>query len=71
MRIFLNGKPHELADQSTVAALIDELQLAGKRLAVELNGEILPRSEYSDMQLSQNDQLEIVHAIGGGQTQDI
>lgn len=66
MQILLNGKPHELPNEITVAVLIEELKMGGKRLAIELNGEILPRSQYAEKLLTHEDQLEIVQAIGGG-----
>lgn len=65
MQIFLNGEAHETTAIS-VAVLLDELGLAGKRIAVELNGEIAPRSQHDAITLQPNDRLEIVHAIGGG-----
>lgn len=67
MRIFVNGEPRNLADGSTLADLIAELNLGGKRIAVELNREIVPHGHYEDHQLTMDDKIEIVHAIGGGQ----
>ncbi len=49
-----------------LAGLIDRLDLAGKRIAVERNGEIVPRSRYAATPLADGDQLEIVAAVGGG-----
>ncbi len=66
MKIQLNGKPRELPDGSTAQQLVDELDLAGQRLAMEVNREIVPRSEYAEHMLKDGDQVEIVHAIGGG-----
>ncbi|UJJ30054.1 sulfur carrier protein ThiS [Halopseudomonas maritima] len=66
MQILLNGEPHQLDQPLTLSALIDELGLTGKRLAVELNLEIVPRSQHADTRLSEGDRVEIVHAIGGG-----
>jgi len=66
MNIYINGQPHELPANSTVANLIEQLVLTGKRIAVELNQEIVPRSEHTNTLLKEGDQLEIVHAIGGG-----
>lgn len=65
MDILLNGKQHATT-APTVAALVDELELAGKRIAIELNGEIAPRSQHGNITLSAGDRVEIVHAIGGG-----
>ena len=66
MQIRLNGKLHACAEGTTLADLITTLQLTGKRIAVELNGEIAPRSRHPDIVLAANDHVEIVHAIGGG-----
>lgn len=67
MAISVNGKPHPLDRQQTLAQLIADLGLSGKRIAVELNHEIIPRQHYHDKVLKPGDQVEIVHAIGGGQ----
>ncbi len=66
MQIILNGDPRTVADGATVASLIEQLDLAGKRLAVEVNEEVVPRSRHSECPLASGDQVEIVHAIGGG-----
>lgn len=66
MQIQLNGEAHELAEGSTLAALVAALDLAGKRIAVELNGEIAPRSQHATLTLRTGDRVEIVQAIGGG-----
>ncbi|HQQ63810.1 MAG TPA: sulfur carrier protein ThiS [Pseudomonadales bacterium] len=66
MQIILNGKPVEVADHTTVTALIDQLGLAGKRIAVEVNEDIVPRSAHANHILQADDRVEIVHAIGGG-----
>ncbi len=66
MRIQLNGDPFELPDGETVAGLLVRLELVGRRVAVELNQDIVPRSQHGDTVLSEGDQIEVVHAIGGG-----
>ena len=66
MQIELNGEPHLVADGATVARLLDELDLTGKRLAVEVNEEVIPRSRHAECVLADGDEVEIVHAIGGG-----
>ena len=66
MRIQLNGEPFELPDGETVAALLTRLELTGRRVAVELNLNIVPRSQHAETSLKENDQVEVVHAIGGG-----
>lgn len=66
MHIQLNGERHELPQAATVATLIERLGLTGRRLAVEVNEDIVPRSLHSERQLSDGDRVEVVHAIGGG-----
>lgn len=66
MRIFLNGQPHECAAPSTVAALLTEAGYADRRVAVEVNREIVPRSRHAQHTLHEDDRVEIVQAIGGG-----
>ena len=66
MQIQVNGAIQVVPEHATLSVLLDELRLSGKRLAVELNGEIVPRSAYADRQLCEDDVLEIVQAIGGG-----
>ena len=67
MEVFLNGEAREVDEQCTVAQLVAELGLAGRRLAVEINMEIVPRSTHEEHLLQAGDKVEIVHAIGGGQ----
>lgn len=66
MQILVNGEPKELTGQATLADLIAEMELTGKRIAVEINAEIVPRSQHGETALNEGDQVEIVHAIGGG-----
>jgi sulfur carrier protein len=66
MHVQLNGEAFELSDGTTVAELIDRLDLAGRRVAVELNLDIVPRSQHAATALREGDQVEVVHAIGGG-----
>ena len=66
MHIQLNGQPFELPDGATVADLLARLDAAGKRVAVELNLDIVPRSQHGETVLKEGDQVEVVHAIGGG-----
>lgn len=62
----VNGLPQPLEAPTTLAQLLETMQLTGKRVAVERNGEIVPRSQYSLVDLLDGDQLEIVVAVGGG-----
>lgn len=66
MNILLNGEPHALTGATTVAQLLEQLELQGRRIAVELNHEIVVRSAWADTVLKDSDQVEVVHAIGGG-----
>lgn len=64
--IVVNGQPRPLPAPATVSALLGELGLAGRRIAVERNGEIVPRSRHESETLEPGDRLEIVVAVGGG-----
>jgi sulfur carrier protein len=64
--ILVNGQLRTARDDLTVAALVAELGLAGKRLAVEVNRDIVPRGEHAARALHDGDRIEIIHAIGGG-----
>ncbi len=66
MHIQLNGKTYPLPQQLTLAQLLEQLELTGKRLAVEVNLAIVPRSQHEQHVLQVGDKVEIVHAIGGG-----
>jgi len=66
MNIELNGTPHQLASASTIAALVAALGYTEKRIAVECNGEIVPRSRHAEVVLAEGDRIEIVAAVGGG-----
>jgi sulfur carrier protein len=65
LTITLNGAATGV-DATTLAELVASLGLEGKRIAVERNGEIVPRSRYADTPLAAGDRLEIVGAVGGG-----
>ena len=67
MNILINGNAKFFdVVELTVASLVIALDLVGKRLAIERNGEIVPRSQFADVQLQDGDKLEIVGAVGGG-----
>ena len=66
MNISINGEPRTLDDDLNLLQLIELLGLENKRLAIEVNQEIVPRSEHASYTLKQDDQVEIVQAIGGG-----
>ncbi len=67
MKISVNGDNREYGENTTVADIVSDLDLTGKRIAIELNKEILPFNQYAEQKISANDSLEIVQAIGGGQ----
>ncbi|MFB9886448.1 sulfur carrier protein ThiS [Balneatrix alpica] len=66
IRVVVNGEEQQLSTSLSVLALLQQLELAGKRVAVELNGEIVPSSLHEQTLLQQDDRIEVVHAIGGG-----
>lgn len=69
MDIQINGESRHFPDRAdplTVAALVAELGYAGKRIAVEVNGDIVPRSQHGEARLAAGDCVEIVVAVGGG-----
>ncbi len=66
MEITVNGELRQISGNSNIVQLLREMNLLGKRLAVEVNLEIVPRSQHEQYLLKQNDRVEIVHAIGGG-----
>jgi sulfur carrier protein len=66
MNLSVNGKVHQCPPGTTVSALLDQLTLTGRRVAVERNGDIVPRSQHVSTKLSEGDEIEIVVAVGGG-----
>ncbi len=66
MNITVNGESRTITPEASVEELVDVLGLNGKRIAVEVNREIVPRSEYNHFRLNESDAVEIVNAIGGG-----
>jgi len=66
MEIVVNGQPQNVPEGFTAAQLVEQMGLAGRRIAMEVNLEIVPRSTYEGHALSPGDKIEIVHAVGGG-----
>lgn len=66
MHILLNGDRRDVPDDATVADLLATLDVAGRRFAVEINEELIPRSEHATHALRADDRVEVVQAIGGG-----
>lgn len=68
MNITLNGTARSFNEPATLTQLIKELGIENRRLAIEVNQVIVPRGQYDDFQLKEQDEVEVVQAIGGGQT---
>ncbi len=66
MQIEVNGQQREVADEITIAALISELELDPRYLAVECNRQLVPRADHAETKLTAGDQLEVVTLVGGG-----
>ena len=66
IQLLVNGQAQRLEPGANVVRLLEAIELSGKRVAVEKNGEIVPRSRYADTRLADGDALEIVIAVGGG-----
>lgn len=66
LRLKVNGAERRFAPPLTVLGLVGELGVQGRRIAIERNGEIVPRSRYAEVQLADGDRLEVVVAVGGG-----
>lgn len=66
IQLVVNGEARSFSAPLSVAQLVESLDLTGKRIAVEKNGEIVPRSRHAETALADGDRLEIVVAVGGG-----
>ena len=66
LQLTVNGVSHAFEEPLSVSRLVEKLDLVGKRIAVERNGEIVPRSQFAETALADGDKLEIVVAVGGG-----
>jgi sulfur carrier protein len=64
--VTVNGKAHRFEQPLEISALLARLALTGRKIAVERNGEIVPRSAHADTRIAHGDRLEIVVAVGGG-----
>jgi thiamine biosynthesis protein ThiS len=64
--VTVNGAMRQLQHPTDIYSLLDGMGLAGKRIAIERNGEIVPRSTFASQQLADGDKLEVVVAVGGG-----
>jgi len=68
MQIQLNGESYEGPESMTVAGLLERLGIQQRRVAVELNLDILPKDQYTTTRLKKGDQVEVVHFVGGGKS---
>jgi len=66
MIVYVNGEQESWQKARTVEAWLQDIGLLGKRVAVELNGQILPKSQFTQYQVQNNDRLEVIAAVGGG-----
>ena len=64
--ITINGEPREFDAVMSVSQLLERLEFTGKKIALERNGEIVPRSQFGEQRLADGDRIEIVVAVGGG-----
>ncbi|GMR16858.1 MAG: sulfur carrier protein ThiS [Gammaproteobacteria bacterium] len=66
MQIIINGEQRNVLDGLTAEQLVEDMDIVGKRIAMEVNLEIVPRSCYAEHTFEAGDRVEIVHAVGGG-----
>ena len=66
MRVYINGESKEVQGTPTLAELINQLDLPAARIAVELNREVVRRSDWGNTMVHEDDRIEIVHFVGGG-----
>ena len=66
MQVFVNGESKEFSDVLSLERLVDELVLPGLRIAIEVNGRVVRRGDWSETTLNDGDRVEIVHFVGGG-----
>ena len=66
MQLTINGESRQMAENITIAELLDELKLSGKPVAVEVNLELVPKHRHAEHRLAAGDRLEIVTLVGGG-----
>ena len=64
--VTINGEPRQFESAVSLAQLLERLDLAGRKIAIDRNGEIVPRSRFGEQTVDDGDRLEIVVAVGGG-----
>ena len=67
MQVMVNGETTDIKSASTIAELLELLQITRERVAVEVGLEIVPKGQYDSRTLAEGDRIEIVHFVGGGQ----
>ena len=70
MHVFVNGENKEFSDGLSLEQLVNELVLPGVRIAIEVNGRVVRRGDWSETTLNDDDRVEIVHFVGGGRNQE-
>jgi thiamine biosynthesis protein ThiS len=66
LQVYVNGDSHELPETTSLAQLVEQLELVPQRIAIELNRVVVRRADWSTTTLRDGDRLEIVHFVGGG-----
>lgn len=66
MQIYVNGEARQIPEGTDMSGLVELLELGGRRIAVEVNQELVPRSSFAGQPLREADRVEIIHAVGGG-----
>ena len=66
VHVEINGEPQRVAAGCTLTALLSRLEVGERRVAVAINREVIPRSEFDDVQLRDGDRIEVLEAVGGG-----
>ena len=66
MQIILNGEKRELPSIILLSGLVDQLSLASQRIAVEVNGMVVRRTDWPEIEINDGDRIEVVHFVGGG-----
>lgn len=70
MHVFVNGENKEFSDGLSLEQLVNELVLPGPRIAIEVNGMVVRRGDWTEITLNDGDRIEIVHFVGGGGNQE-
>ncbi len=66
LRVKINGEPRQVPAKSTLASLLSQLEVGERRVAVAVNREVIPRSEFDEVRLRDGDNVEVLEAVGGG-----